>query len=98
MDPNQMPAAPPPPGSMSDFNSADNYKHRNIVLHTVVLAITTVAVVIRVYTRAAIKRNFGVDDCEFCILALRRFVLMLEQGWRCYHGYVLETLSVRTRG
>jgi hypothetical protein len=57
-----------------------------------------VAVVIRVYTRAAIKRNFGVDDCEFCILALRRFVLMLEQGWRCYHGYVLETLSVRTRG
>ena len=58
-------AAPPPPGGRSDFNNPDNYKHDNIVLHTVVLAFTTVAVIVRVYTRAVIKRNFGVDDCTY---------------------------------
>ncbi|KAL9620398.1 MAG: hypothetical protein Q9160_005098 [Pyrenula sp. 1 TL-2023] len=58
----EIPAAMPPPGVMPDFNSPDNYKHRNIILHSVVLAISTVAVLVRLYTRAVIKRSIGVDD------------------------------------
>jgi hypothetical protein len=93
-----MPAAPPPPGHIPDFNSPDNYKQRNIILHTVVLSFTTVAVFIRVYTRAIIKKNFSVDDCESSLLRVsdlesRRSVLTLIQGSRCYHGYDLENFK-----
>jgi hypothetical protein len=66
MDPSKLPAVPPPPGVVPNFNNPDNYKHHNIVLHTVVLTITSVAVLVRLYTRAIIKKKFGVDDCEFC--------------------------------
>lgn len=64
MDPSQMPAAPPPPGHTPDFDTHDNYKHRNIILHPIVLAFTTVVVLIRLYTRAVVKKKFGVDDCK----------------------------------
>jgi hypothetical protein len=66
MDPSQLPAVPPPPGITPNFNNSDNYKHHNIVLHTVVLAITSAAVFVRIYTRAVIRKKFGIDDCEFC--------------------------------
>jgi hypothetical protein len=63
MDSRLIPAAPAPPGVHTNFNNADNYRHDNIILHTVVLALTTLALCIRVYTRAVIKKNFGLDDC-----------------------------------
>ncbi|KAH8882982.1 hypothetical protein GQ53DRAFT_831171 [Thozetella sp. PMI_491] len=68
MDPTQVPAAMPPPGFTSDFNSPDNYKHQNIILHSVVLTVTTLALLVRLYTRAVIKKNVGVDD-GFAILS-----------------------------
>jgi hypothetical protein len=64
VDLSQVPAAAAPPGVTFDFNNPDNYKHENIILHSVVLAFTTVAVFIRVYTRIMITRSFGIDDCE----------------------------------
>lgn len=64
MDLSQTPAAMPPPGVTPDFNSPDNYKHDNIILHSIVLSFTTLAVLVRVYTRAVVKKSFGLDDCE----------------------------------
>jgi hypothetical protein len=65
VDLSQIPAGAPPPGVTPDFDSADNYKHRNIVLHSIVVAFTTIAVLVRLYTRAIVKKKFGVDDCEY---------------------------------
>lgn len=65
VDLSQSPAAMPPPGMTPDFDSPDNYKHQNVILHSVVLSFTTVAVLVRLYTRAVIKKSFGIDDCEF---------------------------------
>ena len=59
-----VPAYPAPPGVPWSFNDPDNYKEDTIVLHSVVLAFMTVAVIIRLYTRAVIKKNFGLDDCK----------------------------------
>ncbi|KAH9904695.1 hypothetical protein F4778DRAFT_40567 [Xylariomycetidae sp. FL2044] len=73
-DPTQVPAGVPPPGVEPNFNNPDNYKHENIILHSVVLSITTIAVFVRIYTRAVIRRNMGVDDW----LALLSWALALE--------------------
>ncbi|KAI0116200.1 hypothetical protein F4776DRAFT_666522 [Hypoxylon sp. NC0597] len=73
-DPTQVPAAAPPPGTTSDFNSPDNYKHQNIILHSIVLTITTIAVLVRLFTRAVIKKNIGIDDW----FALLSWALSLE--------------------
>jgi hypothetical protein len=64
VDLSQVPAATPPPGVTPDFDNSDNYKQDNIILHSVVLSFTTVAILVRLYTRAVIKRSFGIDDCE----------------------------------
>ncbi|KAK7743727.1 hypothetical protein SLS62_010458 [Diatrype stigma] len=74
VDLTKVPAAVPPPGIVSNFNSTDNYKHQNIILHSVVLAATTVAIAVRLYTRAVIKRTIGEDDW----LALLSWALSLE--------------------
>jgi len=63
-DLSKLPAAPPPPGVVPDFNSPDNYKTENIILHSIVLTVVTIAVMIRIYTRAVLKKTFGLDDCR----------------------------------
>lgn len=68
-DPSLIPAFPPPPGKVSNFNNQDNYKHENIILHAVVLSFTTTRVLIRLYTRSVIKKRFGVDDGKTCAVA-----------------------------
>ncbi|KAK7699612.1 hypothetical protein SLS64_011566 [Diaporthe eres] len=64
----------PPPGVTPDFDNPDNYKHQNIILHSVVLSFATVAVLVRLYTRAVVKRSFGIDDW----FALLSWALALE--------------------
>ncbi|KAF2833914.1 hypothetical protein CC86DRAFT_415931 [Ophiobolus disseminans] len=80
MDLSQIPAAAPPPGVTPDFNSSDNYQHRNIILHSMVLSATTVAVIVRLYTRAVIKKNVGADDW----LALLSWADSRTRIWNCY--------------
>ncbi|KAK8022516.1 hypothetical protein PG993_013283 [Apiospora rasikravindrae] len=64
----QVPAAPPPPGVIPDFQNPDNYKQANVILHSVVLSASTIAVLIRIYTRNFITRSMGTDDW-FAILS-----------------------------
>jgi hypothetical protein len=75
----KIPAAPPPPGVKSNFNNPDNYKTQNIILHSIVLSLVTLAVLMRVYTRAFVKKTFGVDDCELRC---------------CYEPHVEKTMSL----
>ncbi|KAI0404812.1 hypothetical protein F4802DRAFT_212963 [Xylaria palmicola] len=73
MDPTQLPASPPPPGIRSNFDNPDNYKSQVIILQAVVVPFTTLAVFIRLYTRAVIKKSLGADDW----LALLSLALVL---------------------
>ncbi|KAF2866564.1 hypothetical protein BDV95DRAFT_203271 [Massariosphaeria phaeospora] len=95
MDLSQVPATMPPPGIMPNFSNPDNYKHQNIILHSVVLAITTVAVLVRLYTRAVIKRNIGVDDW----LAILSWALALEfsivMAYATVWGFGMHTYDIR---
>ena len=61
---NLIPGVPPPPGSTFNPNDPDNYKHADIIMHSVVLSIVTVCVMIRLYTRAVVKKGMGADDCK----------------------------------
>ncbi|KAH9990892.1 hypothetical protein F4779DRAFT_637786 [Xylariaceae sp. FL0662B] len=74
VDLTQAPAAVPPPGIIPDFDSPDNYKRRNIILHSVVLSMTTIVILVRLYTRSFIRKNVGVDDW----LAVLSWALALE--------------------
>lgn len=39
--------------------------NERIALHSVVLALATIAVFMRLYTRAVITKKFGLDDCKY---------------------------------
>ncbi|KAF2678684.1 hypothetical protein K458DRAFT_408736 [Lentithecium fluviatile CBS 122367] len=67
-DMSQIPAVKPPSGVQSDWNNSDNFKTENVILHSTVMAVVTIAVLIRVYTRAVVKKTFGVDD-YFAVIA-----------------------------
>lgn len=60
-----IPAVPPPPGVLFDFNNPDNYKSENIIMHSIILSIITIMVAIRLYTRGVMKKSMGIDDCEY---------------------------------
>jgi hypothetical protein len=67
VDLSQVPAFSPPSGMKFDPQSPDNYIHEAYVLHGIVLAFTTIAVIIRLYTRCCVKKRMGVDDCTFSL-------------------------------
>ncbi|KAH8728007.1 hypothetical protein GQ44DRAFT_824348 [Phaeosphaeriaceae sp. PMI808] len=91
----KMPAAKPPPGVTPDFNSPDNYKTENIILHSVILLFVTIAVLMRMYTRALVKKTFGIDDW-FCIIA---FLLCIAQstifGYATRLGFGMHLWDIR---
>jgi len=64
MEPYVLPAYPAPAGLVSDFDSPDSHILGNYVLHAIVIFFTTIAVLIRVYTRRCIKRFMGLNDCK----------------------------------
>lgn len=66
MDPLKQPAAPPPLGVTPDFANPPN---SNIEIYTGAIALCSLATVIlglRMYTRVALLRAVGWDDCELC--------------------------------
>ena len=66
IDLSQVPAAMPPPGTMANFHYLNIYKRHYANQHSVDLTVSTVAVLVRLYTRAFIKKSIKIDDCESC--------------------------------
>ena len=58
------PALAPPAGVIPNFQNPDNLNNFVIPTITLCLTFTTVAVGIRMYTKAFIIRNTALDDCE----------------------------------
>ena len=64
MDPNLIPALAPPAGEIPDFHSPMSSAQRSVIVASVVtLSIASLALVLRMYTRALIVRKISLDDC-----------------------------------
>ena len=73
------PAGTPPFGVRPNF---DNPPNRDVVLHTttaVFLTFTSLAVLIRIYTRRVLIRSVGYDDCKRLCPCWFRTTLTLSQ-------------------
>ena len=58
------PAAQPPPGQVSDFDSKEDLSFLIIPSITTTLCLSTFALAIRIYTRCFILRSMSWDDCK----------------------------------
>lgn len=56
---------PPPLGQTANIVDPPNQTKGTIALHTICLALVTLFVFLRFYTRKFITRELGLDDCEF---------------------------------
>ena len=59
----QLPAAAPPLGVTPNFVDPESCGNAVIVVLTVFSALTTLVVVLRMYTRMCISKSVGWDDC-----------------------------------
>ena len=60
----QLPAMPPPPGVIPNFDDPKSIVRSLIITSIIFTTLAGVTVVIRVYTRTRIVRAFGSDDGE----------------------------------
>lgn len=76
--PDMVGAMPPPPGVVPDFVSPVSRAKMDTILHAICLAVVTVFLVLRIYTRKFISRWLSWDDCKDLPLAKKN-----DQRYRC---------------
>lgn len=59
------PSAAPPPGIISQLDNPPNQKTVTEFLPSISIALATVAVAMRVYSRIFVTQKFGLSDCEY---------------------------------
>lgn len=64
MDYQNIPAIPPPPGVVSNFNNPKTLAPSLIAVNATFLSLMLIAVSIRIYSRGFIVRALGWDDCN----------------------------------
>lgn len=64
MDPGMMPLSPPPPGVEPNFDHPASKKTMQIAVMAAILPFTVLAVVLRVYAKAFVRRTFDASDCK----------------------------------
>jgi hypothetical protein len=62
------PGLAPPPGEVPNLKDPPNERTTMIVVNTVYLVLTTVAIFIRMYTKGFIARRVEVEDCKYPFL------------------------------
>jgi hypothetical protein len=63
-----IPAGVPPNGTLSNLVNPPSRVHEIKTVIYVTVSFMFVPLVLRLYTRARITRNFGADDCRYSIL------------------------------
>lgn len=58
------PASPPPAGTLPEFHKPASLNTVFYVNTTLCIAFSSLAVLIRIYTRGFLLRSMGYDDCE----------------------------------
>lgn len=64
-----MPAMPPPDGQKSNFINPTYQGDKFLIVNCVFLPLAVIALVVRIWTRIFIVRNFRSDDCMFSFLS-----------------------------
>lgn len=59
------PAGPPPSGVLLSFDNPPNLNSEIIFTLTLCMAITTIAVLMRMYTKLFLIRSMAYEDCEY---------------------------------
>lgn len=62
------PAGPPPPGVVPNFDNPPNMKSAGIGVLIAFFALASLALLLRLYTRFFIVRQFKVSDCKYTFL------------------------------
>lgn len=65
IDAHELPAATPPPGVASDFNSPDNYHGSIMAISITCTVCSAVTVMLRLYTRLSLTKSHGWVDCVY---------------------------------
>ena len=60
------PLLPPPEGVTSDFTNPPNHAKPQIVVTSLLLGITAILILNRVYMKTFIARKYMLDDCKSC--------------------------------
>ena len=58
------PAGPPPPGQVSNFVNPFYLRTISFTTHALCLAISTIAVALRIFTKVHVMKQFRSEDCN----------------------------------
>ena len=72
MDYENIPAFPPPPGVVSNFDNPKTLSSSIIGVNVTFLSLMLIVVFIRIYSRGFIARSLGWDDCTPFLVIGRR--------------------------
>lgn len=61
----RIPAMPPPPGAISDFDHPETLARRNYIAMCVALPFIIVSFALRCYVRLLRKRTWVFEDCKY---------------------------------
>ena len=64
----QGPALDAPPGATTDFVNPPSLQKYDVLCQSICLAVTTLLILVRVYTKFRILKSPGWDDCELLAL------------------------------
>ena len=67
-----IPAIPPPPGVVSNFENPETLASSIIGVNVTFLSLMLIVVFIRIYARSFIVRSLGWDDCTFFFVMWRK--------------------------
>lgn len=61
----RIPTAEPPEGTLSNFVNPPSLDSQSKIITGLMLSITIIILLLRLYTRVRIMRSWGADDCKF---------------------------------
>ena len=62
MDISRIPAMPPPPGEIPDFVNPESRAYGTVIALATITAVMLVFVLLRIYSKLFVVKNFGLDD------------------------------------
>ncbi|KAF2676574.1 hypothetical protein K458DRAFT_437229 [Lentithecium fluviatile CBS 122367] len=96
-----LPAAPPPPGVLSNFDHPDTNADQGHIGMGICIALITIFMLLRIYVKSAITKMWGWDDVAcilgyICIVAhdIVAFTIMGPGKWLGLHQYDIRAMSI----
>jgi hypothetical protein len=71
-------AMPAPPGVIANFDNPESIAHRVIIISALGAVIAIPICLVRLYTKRAILRTFGWDDCKLLLRGMVENLTMMQ--------------------